>query len=133
MVFQCGDRDGRIHERCQERGGGQDKAFDNYAKGLEAIRKQKPSNDPLEPSWGEAELLMNVAWSNLHRKNPDLKAADQYAQDALKLVPGWHYVRDILIPQIRDEQIKTVQCSTTTGDIIVSSTAQPARYEQPVK
>ena len=116
-----------------ERGGGQDKAFENYAKGLDAARKQKPSTDPLEPSWGEAELLMNIAWSNLHRKNPDLKAADQYAHDALKLVPTWHYVRDILIPQIKEEHIKAVQCPTTSGDVIVSSASQPAHYEQPVK
>jgi hypothetical protein len=89
-----------------ERGGGQDKAFDCYNKGLEAIRKQKPQNDPLEPSWGEPELLMNLAWSNLNRTTPDLKAADEDAQAALKIVPYWHYVRDILIPQIQAAQAK---------------------------
>ena len=35
-----------------ERGGGQDKAFETYNKGLEAIRNQKRDiSDPLEPSW----------------------------------------------------------------------------------
>jgi uncharacterized protein len=90
-----------------ERGGGQDKAFEIYNKGLEAVRNQKRGVvDPLEPSWGEPELLMNLAWSNLNRTTPDLKAADQYAQAALKLVPYWHYLRDILIPQIQAAQAK---------------------------
>jgi tetratricopeptide (TPR) repeat protein len=85
-----------------ERGGGQDKAFEIYNKGLEAVRNQKRDvSDPLEPSWGEPELLMSLAWSNLNRTTPDLKAAEQDAQAALKIVPYWHYVRDILMPQIQ--------------------------------
>jgi hypothetical protein len=90
-----------------ERGGGQDKAFEVYNKGLEAIRNQKhDASDPLEPSWGEPELLMNLAWSNLNRTTPDLNVAEQDAKAALKLVPYWHYVRDILLPQIRAAQAK---------------------------
>jgi tetratricopeptide (TPR) repeat protein len=90
-----------------ERGGGQDKAIEAYNKGLKAIRNQKrDASDPLEPSWGEPELLMSLAWSNMGRTTPDLSAADQYAQEALKLVPYWHYVRDILVPQIRAAQAK---------------------------
>jgi hypothetical protein len=86
-----------------ERGGGQDKAIETYNKGLEAVRNQKGgTSDPMEPSWGEPELLMNLAWSNLNRTTPDLKAAEQDAQAALKMVPYWHYVRDILLPQIQN-------------------------------
>lgn len=84
-----------------ERGGGQDKAIAAYEKGLALAKAQKPSADPLDPTWGEPELLMNLAWSNLHRKEPDLQAAQQYAKSALKLIPYWHYVRDILSPQIQ--------------------------------
>jgi hypothetical protein len=85
-----------------ERGGGQDKAIEAYLKGLESARKLKGSvTDPLEPSWGEPELLMNLAWSNLNRTKPDLDAADKYAHSSLALVPYWHYVRDILLPQIQ--------------------------------
>jgi hypothetical protein len=85
-----------------ERGGGQDKAIESYLKGLEAARKSKATpSDPLEPSWGEPELLMSLAWSSLNRASPDLNAADQYAHSALALVPYWHYVRDILLPQIQ--------------------------------
>lgn len=90
-----------------ERGGGQDKAFETYNKGLEAVRKhQRDVSDSLEPTWGEPELLMNLAWSNLNRTTPDLDAAEQDAQAALKLVPYWHYLRDILLPQIRSAQAK---------------------------
>ncbi len=89
-----------------ERGGGQDKAFDLYNRGLDAIRKQAAVSDPLEPSWGEPELLMNRAWSNLNRTVPDLKAAQNDAGAALTLVPYWHYVRDILMPQILEAQAK---------------------------
>ena len=90
-----------------ERGGGQEKAIATYEKGLDTIREHKKSaNDALEPTWGEPELLMSLAWSNLNRTTPDLKAAEQYAQAALKLVPYWHYVRDVLMPQIRTAQAK---------------------------
>ncbi|HEV3220823.1 MAG TPA: hypothetical protein VGZ48_13720 [Candidatus Acidoferrales bacterium] len=90
-----------------ERGGGQDKAIESALKGLEVARKRKiASSNPLDPSWGEPELLMGLAWDNLHRTTPDLNAADQYAHSALAQVPYWHYVRDILVPQIRDARNK---------------------------
>jgi tetratricopeptide (TPR) repeat protein len=93
-----------------ERGGGQDKAIEIYNKGLEVVRDQKrDAVDPLEPSWGEPELLMRLAWSNLNRTAPDSNAAEQYAEAALKLVPYWHYVRDILMPQIRAAQAKALK------------------------
>src|SRR5467141_4105967 len=85
-----------------ERGGGQDKAIQSYLKGLESARKLRGTvTDPLEPSWGEPELLMSLTWSSLNRATPDVNAADQYAHSALALVPYWHYVRDILLPQIQ--------------------------------
>jgi hypothetical protein len=85
-----------------ERGGGQDKAIESYLKALETARKPKAApSDSLEPSWGEPELLMSLAWSTLNQATPDPNAADKYAHSALALVPYWHYVRDILIPQIQ--------------------------------
>jgi hypothetical protein len=53
-----------------------------------------------------AILLMSLAWSNLNRTTPDPNAAGQYAEAALRLVPEWHYVRDVLMPQIRAAQAK---------------------------
>jgi tetratricopeptide (TPR) repeat protein len=92
-----------------ERGGGQEKAIEIYNKGLEAVHNQKSAaSDPMEPSWGEPELLMSLAWSNLNRTTPDLNAAEHDAQAALKLVPYWHYVHDILMAQIRAAQAKAL-------------------------
>jgi hypothetical protein len=100
-----------------ERGGGQDKAFESYNRGLEAVRNQKrDASDPLEPSWGEPELLMSLAWSNLSRTTPDLNAAEQDAQAALQIVPYWHYVRDILMPQIRAAQAKTLPAALGSSE-----------------
>jgi tetratricopeptide (TPR) repeat protein len=83
-----------------ERGGGQDKAIEMYEKGLELSRKNKASEDRLEPTWGEPELLMNLAYSNLNKDTPDLSTAERQARAALEIVPYWHYTRDILLPQI---------------------------------
>ena len=83
-----------------ERGGGQEKAIEMYEKGLELSRKNKASEDRLEPSWGEPELLMNLAYSNLNKDTPDVSTAERQARAALEIVPYWHYTRDILLPQI---------------------------------
>jgi uncharacterized protein YciI len=84
--------------------------------------------DTLEPSWGEPELLMSLAWSNLNRTTPDLNAAEQDAQAALKLVPYWHYVRDILMPQIRAAHAKALAAGATSSQAQNQPGAKPARY-----
>jgi len=73
--------------------------------GLARAQKSQ-AGDPLEPSWGEPELLMSLAWSNLNKTKPDLDAAEKEARSSLDLVPYWHYVRDILMQQIRDAKAK---------------------------
>jgi hypothetical protein len=83
-----------------ERGGGHDKAIENYRRGLEACSKIKTSNNPLEPSWGKPELMMSLAYSYLNTTPSDVSAAERSARTALEVVPYWHYVRDILLPQI---------------------------------
>jgi len=83
-----------------ERGGGQDKAIANYQRGLEACSKIKTSDDPLEPTWGKPELMMSLAYCYLNADSVDVSAAERYARNALEIVPYWHYVRDILLPQI---------------------------------
>ncbi|HZS48858.1 MAG TPA: hypothetical protein VFC63_27545 [Blastocatellia bacterium] len=84
-----------------ENGGGEDKALEIYNRGLKVARERRSAaTDPLNPSWGEPELLMNLAWSNLNLKNPNPTAAEEYAKSALAIVPYWHYVKDILMPQI---------------------------------
>jgi hypothetical protein len=83
-----------------ERGGGQDKAIANYERGLEICSKIKTSDNPLEPSWGKPEMMMSLAYCHLNAKSADVNAAERYARNALEIVPYWHYVRDILLPQI---------------------------------
>jgi tetratricopeptide (TPR) repeat protein len=83
-----------------ERGGGQDKAMQNYERGLEICSHLKPSDDPIEPSWGKPELMMNLAYCHLNGAVHDFGAAERYARSALEIVPYWHYTRDILLPQI---------------------------------
>jgi tetratricopeptide (TPR) repeat protein len=83
-----------------ERGGGQDKAIQNYQRGLEVCSKIKTNDDPFEPSWGKPEMMMSLAYCYLNAKSQDVNAAERYARNALEVVPYWHYVRDILLPQI---------------------------------
>lgn len=90
-----------------ERGGGQDKAIENYQHGLEVCSKIKASDDSLDPSWGKPELMMSLAYSYLNTNPADVNAAEHYARDALGIVPYWHYVRDILMPQILAAKAKT--------------------------
>ena len=89
-----------------ERGGGQDKEIENYQRGLEVCSKIKASDDPLQPSWGKPELMMSLAYSYLNMKSADANAAERYARDALEIVPYWHYVRDILLPQVLASKAK---------------------------
>ncbi len=90
-----------------ERDGGQDKAIENYQRGLEVCSKIKASDDPLEPSWGKPELMMSLAYSYLNTTPGDVNAAERYARDAIEIVPYWHYVRDILLSQILAAKAKS--------------------------
>lgn len=88
----------------------QQRVIASYLHALELVRAQRiPSSDDLEPRWGEPELLMNLAWSNLNKVTPDLSAAERHAREALRLVPHWHYVRDILLPQILEAKEESAQ------------------------
>jgi tetratricopeptide (TPR) repeat protein len=87
-----------------ERGGGHAAAIETYQKGLAGAAGQKTPSDALTPSWGEPELLMNLAWANLHQSPADLTAAEHYAHEALARVSYWHYVRDILLPDIEKKK-----------------------------
>lgn len=83
-----------------DKGGGQEAVLKLYEQALLKVRSSKKSDNPLEPRWGEAELLMSLAYTHLNKEKPDLPAAESHARAALKLVPHWHYVKDILMPQI---------------------------------
>jgi hypothetical protein len=84
-----------------ERGGGPANVIPAYLKALDRARSGAGAGrTPLDPSWGEPELCVNLAYSYLNQPTPDLALARTYVDDALRLVPSWHYARDILRPQI---------------------------------
>lgn len=78
----------------------QARAIAGYERGLQLARRKAAPAHPLDPTWGEPELLMSLAWSYLNKTTPEPAVAEQHARAALALVPHWHYVRDILLPQI---------------------------------
>jgi hypothetical protein len=81
----------------------QAKSIATYLRGLEGIPGSLRSGpEPLRPTWGEPELHMSLAWAYLHRRVPDVSEAEVHGRKALHLVPSWHYMRDILMPQIED-------------------------------
>jgi len=85
------------------RGGGPDVAIQAMERGLERARAESGRTAPaLAPRWGEAETYMNLAWAWSSRPDPDLDRAERYAREALRRVPDWHYVRDLLMPRIRE-------------------------------
>jgi hypothetical protein len=61
----------------------------------------RPAPSPWVPTWGGAENLMNLAYVASHAPSPDKNQALAYAQGAVTAAPEWHYVRDILLPQIQ--------------------------------
>lgn len=84
-----------------EKGGGPENVIPAYHRALERMRNGAGrAGSPLDPSWGEAELHVNLAYSYLNRPGPDLALARKHVDEALRLVPYWHYARDVLRPQI---------------------------------
>jgi hypothetical protein len=89
-----------------EKGGGIDKVIENNERGVTICSQLKPPADKLEPSWGKPELLMSLAYDYMTKNPPELDKAEKDAQAALEIVPYWHYVRDILLPQIVEAKAK---------------------------
>ncbi len=86
-------------------GGGQAVGHASYSRALELARRHAArAVDPLEPAWGEPETLMMLAFTHFNQATPDVEQAERYARAALALVPDWHYVRDVLLVQIREAQ-----------------------------
>jgi tetratricopeptide (TPR) repeat protein len=83
-----------------DRGGSVDKAMELYRQQIEASKPVPP--DSALPDWGKAEALMSLAFAHMMKK--DFEAAHKAASDALRVQPRWHYVKDILIPQIETQR-----------------------------
>jgi hypothetical protein len=83
-------------------GGDPVKAAATMRKGVESSWREAMAgaSPPWVPSWGGPENLMNLAYLYSHSSMNNRAAALAYAQGALTAVPEWHYVRDVLLPQI---------------------------------
>jgi hypothetical protein len=53
------------------------------------------------PTWGAPENLMSLAYVHSQGALTDRDVALAYAEGTLAMVPDWHYVRDVLVPQIQ--------------------------------
>jgi hypothetical protein len=95
-----------------DRGGGVDKVIENYERGLEICSRIKAPEDVLEPSWGKPELMMSLAYTYLQKNPPAVTAAERMGRGALELVPHWHYVRDVLLPQIVAAKSKATETAS---------------------
>jgi hypothetical protein len=85
-------------------GGDIAKAAATLRRGVELAWKESlssPASAAWVPAWGGPENLMNLAYMYSHVGTPDRTAALAYAEGAVTAVPEWHYVRDILLPQIQ--------------------------------
>jgi len=65
----------------------------------EALRKETPPE--WVPTWGAPENLMSLAYVHSQGALMDRDVALAYADGTLAMVPDWHYVRDVLVPQIQ--------------------------------
>src|SRR5262249_48187519 len=85
------------------KGGDYAKPAATFRRGLEGAWKEALATPPAAsyaPTWGGPENLMNLAYLHSHAPNPDRATALAYAQGVLVSVPEWHYVHDVLLPQI---------------------------------
>ncbi|HYS54854.1 MAG TPA: hypothetical protein VER58_13940 [Thermoanaerobaculia bacterium] len=81
-------------------GGSVERAIATYKQQRdEAERRGVDPASPL-PDWGKPEALMSLANAHSLQTPPDLATAREEANEALKIVPDWSYVRDTLIPRI---------------------------------
>jgi hypothetical protein len=80
------------------------KAAATLRRGIEAALDEARARAADEPAWiprwGGAENLMNLAYLYAHSTLADRDLARAYAEGALVAAPEWHFVRDILLPQI---------------------------------
>lgn len=94
---------GRVLSAPPPTGGDAVRAAATYRRGLkaaraESLRAEKPA--AWVPAWGAAENLMGLAYVHAQGALTQRDVARAYAEGALALVPDWHYVRDVLVPQI---------------------------------
>ncbi len=77
------------------------RSIETLVRGLTLARlESRQAREPWVPAWGEAELLMSLSYLYAIPGRAQKPVARGFAEAALFLVPHWHYVADILLPQI---------------------------------
>jgi hypothetical protein len=85
-------------------GGDAVRASATYRRAVEAARREALKNGQAPawiPKWGGPENLMSLAYLYAHSSARNRDLAEAYAEGALTAVPDWHYVADVLLPQIQ--------------------------------
>jgi len=85
-------------------GGDPLRAAATYHRALQAARDEalrKETFPEWVPVWGAPENLMSLAYVHSQGALADRDVALAYADGTLAMVPDWHYVRDVLLPQIQ--------------------------------
>jgi len=90
----------RTYWAAPESGGDRRLAIQEVDHALRRAEARPAGRPPLEPTWGVAELHMQLAFFHLNLPIPELDLARRHAQSALDRRPDWQYVREILLPQI---------------------------------
>jgi len=87
----------------ESQGGNIARAIEVYKQMLEAAERTGVDAASPLPDWGRPEALMSLAYAHSKQTPPDLRAALDEVNAALKLEPDWGYVRDSLRPQIEQQ------------------------------
>jgi predicted enzyme related to lactoylglutathione lyase len=96
---------GRVFWSPPAAGGDPGRAIAMVERGLQRLPRPVADADPLKPGWGEAELHMLIAFFFANKSAPDLRSAERHARIALAMRPEWHYVKNILLPQITGRRL----------------------------
>jgi catechol 2,3-dioxygenase-like lactoylglutathione lyase family enzyme len=110
-------------------GGDAAKAAATFQRGLESARREAQEDahrPPHVPSWGAAENLMSLAYLHSHSALEDSALALAYARGALAVVPDWHYVANVLIPQIETLGSRSPSQAGSLGSVALRVHRLPA-------
>lgn len=93
-------------------GGDASRAIRTYRRMVELTARGEPNG--AWPDWGRPEAYMSLAFAHANQTPPDLKAAFEAAQEALRLRPDWSYVKNILLPQIEKAKAEAAATASAT-------------------
>jgi hypothetical protein len=82
-------------------GGDPKRAIEVYQRMRDLAPERSDPTSP-KPDWGRPEAWMSLAFAHFNGTPPDLVSAEKEAREALLLQPEWSYVRDVLMPRIKN-------------------------------